>query len=117
MTSSRPIAAESSGCGPLAAIHATFICGRAEIFDNPLRVKVSTALFEENVSGVIRRQRIVEEHFVGDDCHIAGRTHEIQFLSLSRLYERPSRIVWMYGQHGATTRTGAACALHCVCTE
>jgi hypothetical protein len=38
--------------GPLTAIHATFICGSAEIFDSPLNVKVRASLFPEKVSGV-----------------------------------------------------------------
>ena len=29
--------------GPLVAIHATFICGSAEILETPLSVKVSTS--------------------------------------------------------------------------
>ena len=43
ITSSRASASSTSACGPLAATQASFICGRAAIFDNPLRVKVNTS--------------------------------------------------------------------------
>ena len=42
---SRAIAASTCARGPLVAIHATFICGSAEIFESPLSVKVSTFWF------------------------------------------------------------------------
>ncbi len=40
-----------SSAGPLVTSHAAFICGRPEIFDSPLIVNVSAAVFTDILCG------------------------------------------------------------------
>ena len=72
---SLPSPASTVAAGPLTAIHASFICGSPEIFDNPLSVNVSASSFPTKLAAARAIARIVEKNFVHDQApgHAPGK--------------------------------------------
>src|SRR5260370_19809447 len=51
ITSTRALGGLFSSSGPLRMSHAAFICGKPEIFESPLMVKVSAPAFDAKLAG------------------------------------------------------------------
>ena len=93
-----------SGSGPVVTNQAAFICGRPEILDRPLRVKVSAAEFCAKAERRGTVQREIQKHFVGDDGQLARHANFIQFFQLVRFGEMPGGIIGMHNDHSAGAR-------------
>ena len=72
------MAAVTTSVGPLTATQASFICGRPEIFETPLRVKVSTSGLCTKLGRRDAVVRIVQKYFVHDQGEAVLATERIQ---------------------------------------
>ena len=89
--------------GPLTTIQPSFICGKAEIFDSPLSVKVRASEFCAWVTtrSASAPKAIIGKDFIGDDGRpvlVTNLNHSLQFALLN---VRPRGIVGVHDQHGA----------------
>ena len=84
--------------GPVATIHAAFICGSPAILLKPLTTKTGTPSSPAAKLAAVVAQAVVEKDLIDDQRKIELAAELRQFLGLPRLGEMAGRVIGMHQQ-------------------